>query len=209
MHTAALSSSAKGSSPATGPSIAEASFAGLLAAQTREAPWNDDELRDDVATLSYEQALRNHRAMRPEPGPVPADARGAGSSCKDLQLPASQPAALKNASITIRLSEAECAQLRQRASEAGLTVSAYLRSCTLEVESLRTQVKEALAELRKAPQPHDAPIQESKLEPEHRLQSVLDRIRSWLGAIVPARKKVMGLNPANPFAPYSDKPFQV
>lgn len=54
----------------------------------------------------------------------------------------------RSASVTIRLSNQECAQLRQRAAEAGLTVSAYLRSCVLEADSLRAQVKEALAELR-------------------------------------------------------------
>lgn len=55
---------------------------------------------------------------------------------------------LKSASITIRLSVAECLQLRQRAGEAGLTVSAYLRSCTFEAESLRALVKDTLARLR-------------------------------------------------------------
>lgn len=54
----------------------------------------------------------------------------------------------RSTSVTIRLSNQECAQLRQRAAEAGLTVSAYLRSCVLEADSLRAQVKEALAELR-------------------------------------------------------------
>lgn len=60
---------------------------------------------------------------------------------------------LKNASITIRLSKAECAQLRRRAAEAGLTVSAYLRSCTFEAESLRALVKDTLAQLRTDPLP--------------------------------------------------------
>ncbi len=55
---------------------------------------------------------------------------------------------LKCASITMRLSSAESVQLRQRAVEAGVTVSAYLRSCTVEAESLRAQVKDALARLR-------------------------------------------------------------
>jgi hypothetical protein len=55
---------------------------------------------------------------------------------------------LKRSSITVRLSATECAQLHQRANEAGLTVSGYLRSCTFEAEALRAQVKEALAELR-------------------------------------------------------------
>jgi hypothetical protein len=55
---------------------------------------------------------------------------------------------LKCASVTIRLSQAEYAQLRTRAAEAGLTVSAYLRSCTFEAESLRAMVKDTLARLR-------------------------------------------------------------
>lgn len=55
---------------------------------------------------------------------------------------------LKLASITIRMSHEECAQLRKRAADAGLTVSAYLRSCTFEAESLRAQVKDALTQLR-------------------------------------------------------------
>jgi predicted DNA binding CopG/RHH family protein len=58
---------------------------------------------------------------------------------------------LKSASITIRLSQPECAQLRKRAAEAGLTVSAYLRSCTFEAESLRALVKDTLAQLRSEP----------------------------------------------------------
>lgn len=54
------------------------------------------------------------------------------------------------ASVTLRMSRAECMQLKERAEEAGLTVSAYLRSCAFEVETLRAQVKQALAELRTA-----------------------------------------------------------
>jgi hypothetical protein len=56
----------------------------------------------------------------------------------------------RRSSVTVRLSEAESAQLQKRAAEAGLTVSAYLRSCTFEAETLRAQVKAALAELRAA-----------------------------------------------------------
>jgi hypothetical protein len=55
---------------------------------------------------------------------------------------------LRSASVTIRLSRAECARLHRRAAEAGLTVSAYLRSCALEAEALRAQVKQALTELK-------------------------------------------------------------
>jgi predicted DNA binding CopG/RHH family protein len=57
---------------------------------------------------------------------------------------------LRTSSVTIRLSQGECARLRRRASEAGMTVSAYLRSCVLEADSLRAQVKVALGELRRA-----------------------------------------------------------
>ncbi len=59
----------------------------------------------------------------------------------------------KRASITIRLSKAECDQLHRRAAQAGLTVSAYLRSCTFEAETLRAQVRDVLAELRTATSP--------------------------------------------------------
>ena len=57
---------------------------------------------------------------------------------------------LRQASVTIRLSQAECARLHERAAEAGVTVSAYLRSCTFEAEALRAEVKAALADLRAA-----------------------------------------------------------
>jgi predicted DNA binding CopG/RHH family protein len=66
-------------------------------------------------------------------------------------LPTALDRNLKSASITIRLSQAECAQLRTRAAEAGLTVSAYLRSCTFEAESLRALVKDTMAQLRSDP----------------------------------------------------------
>ena len=54
----------------------------------------------------------------------------------------------KTASITLRLTAAEQAQLHDRAAAANLSVSAYIRSCIFEAESLRTQVKEALTQMR-------------------------------------------------------------
>jgi predicted DNA binding CopG/RHH family protein len=153
-------------------------FARILASLTNPAEKlssdrSDDNLADDITTLSYEQALRTH-ARRPT-SELPRIQNAA-----DEQLPSKKPPSKqtlgaesasarsralsdsvatdhrstpfdqsrKAASITIRLSKAECAQLHQRATEAGLTVSAYLRSCTCEVEALRTQVKETLAQLR-------------------------------------------------------------
>jgi hypothetical protein len=149
------------------------SFAGFLSALTSTAPasrgteWNDDALAADVATLSYESALKTHSRYEQAPDPDPqfcaqaeqvsaarrpaADAESSrGAVPRGPQPSALNNGDLKSASVTIRMSPAECAQLRQRAAEAGMTISAYLRSCTFEAESLRRQVKEALAQLHSA-----------------------------------------------------------
>jgi hypothetical protein len=70
-----------------------------------------------------------------------------------LQTGTARESDLRSASVTIRLSRSECARLHQRATEAGLTVSAYLRSCAVEAEALRAQVKQALAELKTGSKP--------------------------------------------------------
>jgi predicted DNA binding CopG/RHH family protein len=59
----------------------------------------------------------------------------------------------RNAVVSIRLNDAEVDRLRQRAAESGISVSAYMRSCVLDAEHLRTQVKQALAEMRASMQP--------------------------------------------------------
>jgi hypothetical protein len=201
------------------PSPALPTFAGLLATLTSPPPasssevdnapgWTSSDLGEDVATLSYERALRTHARYRPasrgsgrdslrvdgsrtavaDPGSVArADApnengaadvvnatgalgaAGAVDVSDALDAPGAFDAAgatvavhaaatsqaataresdLRSASVTIRLSRAECARLHQRAAEAGLTVSAYLRSCTVEADALRAQVKQALAEFK-------------------------------------------------------------
>ena len=191
------------------PTTTTPSFAGLLAAlaapaqppgvpgdgsispERRPAPaWNDDDLADDVATLSYESALKAHARYRPTdlsltqpadsksfwyeeasppassaaPQPVapskpsPGPIANQETTATPVQEPSFPRAALyernlKDASITIRMSKAECAQLHRRAAEAGLTVSAYLRSCTFEAESLRAMVKDTLAQLRSVTSP--------------------------------------------------------
>jgi hypothetical protein len=156
------------------PSLSPSSFANLLAAlaapsNKTEPAWNDDGLEDDVTTLSYERALRTHARYRigdPSDRSLtqPSTARSVDSykveslpaapstvlaeSCAASNTVAALDRNLKSASITIRMSTAECEQLRKRAAEAGLTVSAYLRSCTFEAESLRALVKDTLAQLR-------------------------------------------------------------
>jgi hypothetical protein len=148
------------------------SFAGFLAALTqpdkvaedrdtkqtsnKAQDWKDELLADDVATLSYEQALRSHARYHADE-PVAFGAEAAPVAPVEVAVPEAEavpdvstsPAkTLKGASITIRLSREEDAQLRQRATEAGLTVSAYIRSCTFEAESLRALVKDTLSQLR-------------------------------------------------------------
>lgn len=161
------------------PSTGSQSFAGLLAALATPAKsasdgtqaWSDGDLEDDVVTLSYERALRAHARSKPaDHGDRPLSA-AEGTEAQPLiaakpvtnakldqqadveSKAAAQPAAeleRRAASVTIRLSTTECARLRQRAAEVGLTVSAYLRSCALEADALRAQVKQTLAEMRAA-----------------------------------------------------------
>ena len=152
-----------------------ATFASLLAGFTSPAakPSSSikDGLEDDIATISYEQALRTHARPRSSLASEPLSSLvNASGQSQRKPLATAQPekglpltqangttvpspgtsreAHRKSASITIRLSEAECAQLHERAQAAELTISAYLRSCIFEAESLRTQVRDALAQLR-------------------------------------------------------------
>jgi hypothetical protein len=50
--------------------------------------------------------------------------------------------------VSVRLTEREFACLRDRAEESGISVSAYMRSCVVDADQLRAQVKRALAEMR-------------------------------------------------------------
>jgi len=129
--------------PAAKPEL-PVSFAGALAAFA-----TDDGLADDIAVLSYESAVRTQAGFD----------LAHRSEIEPLSTNQSEALDKKSASITIRMSHTECTQLRQRAAAAGLSVSAYMRSCILEAETLRAQVKEALAELRTATpeQPQTAP----------------------------------------------------
>ena len=148
--------------PLATPASTKSSFASLLAAlaEPAVAAHDEDLLTNDVATLSYEQALRSQvRSLRPDSGrmPEPPSPREFGKlRASDLSaaprasggLSAPRAGSRKSATITIRLSSIEYTQLHERATTAGLTASAYLRSCIFEAETLRAQVKEALLQLR-------------------------------------------------------------
>jgi len=175
------------------PSPASQSFRGLLAALASPPPeeadlakgWNEGDLGEDVVTLSYERALSAHARYRPaglSDWPIPQPRQTvAGDTQEEAARPATQvdegltpraseaPQAandrdLRCVSVTIRLSKGECTRLHRRAAEAGVTVSAYMRSCTFEAEALRAQVKEALAELKAAAsrEKPDAPAKERR-----------------------------------------------
>lgn len=133
------------------------SFASVLASFAGRLPrdsWDDSALADDVAILTYEQALRSTRRPRmPETATNRAFEKGGQISLSESSPPKSEQSEGKkqrSASITIRVTAEEHAQLHERAAAAQLSVSAYLRSCILEAESLRGQVKEALAQMQSA-----------------------------------------------------------
>lgn len=166
------------SEPSPGSTSFAGLLAALAAPKPQPAPaWHEDELAEDGATLSYERALRAHARYRPADSSgwtfpqardtasvpdheaddddtfPPAQAKSAQSAPgwnKDETSGTMPDQTRRCASVTVRLSKAECAQLQERATAAGLSVSAYLRSCTFEAEALRVQVKDALVELRAA-----------------------------------------------------------
>jgi hypothetical protein len=138
----------------TEPESSSASFASLLASLNVPQPsaaetWDVSALADDVATISYERALQSSTRLKSVDGSSPRQPRAATArSTTPRSTSDGSPRALI---VTLRLSQAESAQLRERAAEAGMTVSDYLRSCVFEVEALRAQVREALSRFRAVP----------------------------------------------------------
>ncbi len=140
----------------TTPAIKSASsFASLFKsfsgpAKNIDETWDDTALLDDVATISYEQALRSNRRVPPVAALHTSETQSTQVSTTKRQGSAAREKKRKSSSITIRLTEEEEIQLHERAAAAQLSVSAYLRSCIFEAESLRAQVKEALSQIRAA-----------------------------------------------------------
>jgi hypothetical protein len=188
------------------------SFAGMLAALAAPAKISQpdpiiDLLADDVAVFSSAGALESRKsfAAAEEDSPVhqPAPSfrssprpaiRSSGLTITEAELPPTKTSLQdrKAASVTIRVSAAECAQLRARAAESGLTVSAYLRSCIFEVEGLRAQVKDALAQLRSAPRQSAQPLSVQPQEDRQTTQAppkfTPQPAQSWRSRFLPGWK---------------------
>lgn len=162
---------------------------------------SESDLGDDVVALSYERALRAHTLYRPtdkSEWPLTREARTSTGVARDeVVLPGAtrggsshaqasevlrNDSDLRPASVTIRLSKAECARLHKHAAEAGVTVSAYLRSCTFEAETLRAEVKAVLAELR------TAGLKGTPTAPAKERPTFLGRIAfGWLARFLPRK----------------------
>lgn len=76
---------------------------------------------------------------------------------KETSLARVESSALRSSALTVRLSQDESSLIKARADEAQMSTSAYLRQCALEVESLRAQVQETLAQM-KAPTVSATPL---------------------------------------------------
>ncbi|MBS1803615.1 MAG: hypothetical protein JST28_09615 [Acidobacteria bacterium] len=132
-----------------------ASFLASFAGRQQSDSWDDSALASDAVTLTYEQALSAPRGARISGTAVDSGHRNKvhpSASPTSSSAPANTVAGKKHrsASITIRVTAEEQAQLHERAVNAGLSVSAYLRLCIFEAESLRSQVKEALTKMQSA-----------------------------------------------------------
>ena len=102
---------------------------------------------------SIEQPLAPDPSEQPNPGSLPSRTQlilNASLATRQLEL--------KQCTISVRLNRAESEILRLRAAESGMTISAYIRSCVLEADQLRAQVKMALAELRAKTIEMEAPV---------------------------------------------------
>lgn len=172
---------------------------GFTASSRPTSPAEGDGLEDDIATISYEKALRNQshkRAVAKSPSPKPTGARATAATRKQpvsirtvplriAQQPAPElapasPSHRRSSSVTVRLTAAEHAQLRERATAAGLSASAYLRSCLVEAEELRAQVRQALEQFRAAAAPatQATPGPTASTRPPSFFARLLDRIRA-------------------------------
>lgn len=92
---------------------------------------------------------------------APPSKTGAKASFREVLAETVQPAEVivasqaveltRQVAISIRLAPAERALIKARAADAGMSASAYMRQCALEVEQLRAQVQQAIAAMEGKP----------------------------------------------------------
>ena len=102
---------------------------------------------------------------------APPSKTGARASFREVLAETVQPAEVIVASraveltrlvaISIRLAPAERALIKTRAAEAGVSASAYIRQCALEVEQLRAQVQQAISAMEGKP---SAPVVQESVQ---------------------------------------------
>lgn len=92
------------------------------------------------------------RGCRPESKPEFREVLAEAVRPAEVMVAAQPMELARQVAISIRLAPAERALIKTRAAEAGLSASAYIRQCALEVEQLRAQVQQTLAAMeRKGP----------------------------------------------------------
>lgn len=99
---------------------------------------------DEVAALSYEHALRAPVKKQVESVPLSAPDAAPATGKTTISLVATEKRKIRT---SICLAPWENALLRQRAEENSLSISAYVRACIFEVEALRAQVKQRMAQV--------------------------------------------------------------
>jgi hypothetical protein len=116
------------------------------------AEFNDDAIAPDTLTLntgtepSGSASISAGEPLLASFGTILSEAVSADVDSGPLALV--WPAANKSerqVSMSLRVAASEHALIKARAAEAGLSASAYLRQCALEVEKLRAQVHHTLA----------------------------------------------------------------
>jgi len=121
---------------------------------SEDSTFADDAFAPDIVTLSSAEPGPRAEAVVHAKGTPPP--RAFRTMLEEAVLPAPLPGSLalvwpstpkseRQVSMSLRLAPSEQALIKARAAEAGLSASAYLRQCALEVEQLRTQVQHTLA----------------------------------------------------------------
>lgn len=108
---------------------------------------------ETAKTLSAQSPDRQAREMKERRDTLATAARKARERIKDgpagqAPLAKLNPAQQRRTIVSLRLTDEEFDQLRLRAKESGINVSAYVRSCVTEAENLRSQVRHVMAEMR-------------------------------------------------------------